>query len=187
MDLPRGHDSVLVVIDVQDRLVQAMPPKVSPGNIGRMKKLLIAARILGIPRLYTEQYPQGLGPTIPAIKEELDGAPRFEKLCFSSFDCAPFQEELHRLSRSQVILCGIEAHVCVLQTAFALKGAGFSPWVVEDAVLSRFKEDFQSACHLMRSAGIPLLTTEIIIFGWLRGADHPNFRELSRLLKERDS
>lgn len=184
--LPEAQDSLLLVIDVQDRLAQAMPPKVAPGSIARMKKLLIASRMLEIPRLYSEQYPQGLGKTLPVLQEELKDAPRFEKLSFSCLECTPLKEELLKLSRRSVVLCGIEAHVCVLQTAVHLYELGFTPYVVEDAVLSRFKEDYLSALNLFRQLGIRTLSTEIVIFSWLKGADHPRFRELSRLLKERE-
>lgn len=184
--LPLPNDSLLLVIDVQDRLAQAMPPKVAEGNIRRIKKLLIAARELKIPRLYSEQYPQGLGPTLPVLKAELSDAPRFEKLTFSCLDCPSLRQEILKHSRRNVVLAGIEAHVCVLQTALAIQEVGLTPWVVKDALLSRFKEDYLSALAFMQQRGIPMVTTEIIIFGWLRGADHPSFREMSRLLKERD-
>ena len=184
--LPFRDHSFLVVIDVQERLAQAMPAKYAGGNLARVQKLIQGARTLGVPVLYTEQYPKGLGPTLPAVRELLADTPRFEKTCFSCLEHPPFMEAVQSLGRNQAVLVGIEAHVCVLQTAVQFQEKGFSPFVVRDAVLSRFSSDYQAALDYLHLLRIPTPTAEIVLFSWLGGADQPGFKEISRLVKERD-
>src|SRR5450755_1269985 len=139
--LARAADSVLVIIDFQERLAAAMSPAVRDGVIQTIRLLLGAATRLGIPTLVTEQYTKGLGPTSAQVAEMLPvNTPRFEKTCFSCAGAAPFAAALERSGRTQAILAGMEAHVCVLQSALDLLTLRQEVFVVEDACCSRSQQ-----------------------------------------------
>ncbi len=182
--LARANDSVLVIVDLQQRLAAAMPPAVLAAVIRNVRLLLQAAARLGIPALVTEQYSQGLGPTIPPVAGMLPSAvPRFEKTCFSCAATAPFAAALEKTGRAQVILTGMEAHVCVLQSALELRPLHQAVFVVEDACCSRNQAHHANAMHRLRAAGVSVTNTESIVFEWLRDARHEHFKELSALLR----
>jgi len=164
--------SLLLLVDMQERLVPAMAGAAEvTANCGI---LLRAAGALGVPVLATEQYPKGLGPTVPELA---DLAPRrLEKLEFSAYANPRIRDELRRVERRQVVLCGIEAHVCVLQTGLELLEAGFQVWVAADAVASRRPESREVALHRLGRAGATLITAEMALFEWLRSAEAPEFR-----------
>jgi nicotinamidase-related amidase len=173
--LARAGASALVVIDLQERLAAAMPmrePVVRATGI-----LLEAAARLDIPVLVSEQYPKGLGATVMELACKLpEGTPRIEKTCFSACAALP-------LTRPQVVLTGMEAHVCVLQTALELLAAGREVFVVSDAVCSRTEANYSNALARMQAAGIIVTNTESVIFEWLRDAAHEHFRALSKLIR----
>jgi len=173
--LTRAADSALVVIDVQERLAAVMPAReavVSAAGI-----LLEAATRLDIPVLLTEQYPQGLGVTVPELVAKLpEGATKIEKTSFSACGVLP-------LIRRQVVLAGMEAHVCVLQTALELAAAGREVFVAADAICSRTEANYRNALARMQAAGIILTNTESVIFEWLRDAAHEQFRVLAKLIR----
>jgi len=182
--LGKAEDSCLLVIDIQTRLTAAMPVKV----LDRLKRnatlLITAARTLSIPVLATQQYPQGLGPLEPQISEVLPPDCRhYEKTCFSCAGAAGFMRELGTLGRKQVILAGIEAHVCILQTAIDLKNAGYDAFVVIDAVSSRQRDNYENAIVRLQQAGIICCNTESIIFEWLRDARHEHFKIIAAMIK----
>jgi nicotinamidase-related amidase len=182
--LARGADSVLVIIDLQERLAAAMEPAALAGVVRNVRILLRAAAALGVPVLATEQYPKGLGPTAPEVAEMLPGGTgRIEKTCFSCSGAEAFSEALHASGRAQAILAGMEAHVCVLQSALELRGAGREVFVVEDACCSRRRENHANAMARMRAAGVVVTNTESVAFEWLRDARHPQFKAISALLR----
>lgn len=175
--------AVLVVIDVQEKLCLAMDEKV----LGKLSKnigiLLESAHELNVPILITEQYVKGLGATLPALKEKAVDAPCFEKMTFSSCGCNDFMEKLKQTGRTQVIVTGMETHVCVLQTVIELRDAGFEVHVVKDAVMSRCKRNWQTAMEAMTLAGAVPTCTESVVFQMLRVAGTESFKKLSRLVR----
>lgn len=182
--LARAADSVLVIIDLQERLAAAMNPAVRASVIRNVRILLGAATRLGVPTLVTEQYSKGLGPTAAPVVEMLpEGTPRLEKTCFSCVGAAAFSTALEQSGRTQVILAGMEAHVCVLQSALELQAARHDVFVVEDACCSRNQEHHANAMHRLRAAGVVATNTESVVFEWLRDARHEHFKEVSALLR----
>jgi nicotinamidase-related amidase len=173
-------DTGLLVIDAQEKLMEIVHEKVRV--IWNIRRLLDAAKTLGVPIRATEQYPDKLSPTIPELKDRIGKAP--DKKCFSACVCNEIFEEWARDARDRVLLCGIETHVCVLQTAFDLTAAGFTVYVAVDAVSSRHSIDHDTALRRMSSAGIVLTTTEAAMFEWCRTADAPEFKQISALAKE---
>ena len=182
--LANANDSVLVIIDLQERLAAAMSPAVRGGVIRNARLLLEAARRLVIPTLVTEQYPKGLGPTAAQVAEMFPGGtPRFEKTCFSCAGAASFSAALNQSGRPQVILAGMEAHVCVLQSALDLLAVHHGVFVVEDACCSRNQEHHANAMHRLRAAGVWVTNTESVVFEWLRDARQEHFKAMSALLR----
>ncbi len=180
--LLRSADSVLAIIDIQEKF---RPTIAGIDALIRRTEILARAAIrLGVPVLATEQYPKALGATVPEIKRWLpDSQAYLPKMCFSSAACDPFREGLAATGRKQVVLAGIETHVCVLQTALELAAAGYSVFVVEDAVSSRSTADRQVALERMSRHGVERITTEMAVFEWLRQAGTPDFKELQALIK----
>lgn len=179
-----ADNSILVVIDIQERLTAAMPARVLERLKYNSTILLKAAGNLSIPVLATLQYPKGLGPMIPSVSDLLPADTRiFEKTCFSSLDAEGFNEELDKSARKQVILLGVEAHICVLQTAMGLQDAGYQVFVAMDAICSRHRENYENALARLQQAGITTSNTESIVYEWLRDARHEHFKGISALIK----
>jgi nicotinamidase-related amidase len=179
LKLDRGR-AALAVIDVQEAFRPAVLDfdRVA-ANIG---VLVQGARVLGLPVLVTEQYPTGLGETVPEVAQHLDGVERLEKTSFSAVGADGFQAALPDM-RDQVLLCGIEAHVCVNQTAEDLLGAGHEVHVVGDAVTSRTAENRDLGLRKMERSGAVLTSVETALFELLREAGTPEFKEIQRLIK----
>ncbi len=179
MKLDRGR-AALAVIDVQE----AFRPAVLDFDrvIANVAVLVQGARILGVPVLVTEQYPRGLGGTVPEVAEHLEGVPRIEKVCFSALDADGFPAALED-ERDQVVLCGIEAHVCVNQTAEDLLATGREVHVVRDAVSSRTIENRELGLHKMEHSGAASTSVETALFELLRRAGTPEFKEVQALVK----
>lgn len=182
--LCRAENSCLVVIDVQTHLTAAMPAKV----LSRLKRnsimLIKAAGLLSIPVFATAQYPKGLGPLDPDIIEVLpENSSHFEKTCFSCADAKNFIEELNNLGRKQVILLGLEAHICVLQTAIDLLAAGYNVFVVIDAMCSRQRENYEAALQRMWQSGVIICNAESVLFEWLKDSNHEHFKILSAMVR----
>ena len=182
--LCNADNSCLVIIDIQTRLTSAMPIKV----LARLKRniniLLQGANKLSIPVLTTEQYPKGLGPTEPEVVDLLpEHTLKFEKTCFSCSGAEQFLQQLEKTGRKQVIIVGIEAHVCVLQTAIQLIDEGYQVFVAGDGICSRHRENYEASLKRMSNANIVICNTESILFEWLRDANHEHFKELSRLVQ----
>jgi nicotinamidase-related amidase len=176
-------EAVLIIIDVQEGLMKTMDQEIGRNVTRNIQTLLIIAKEMAIPILITEQYPKGLGKTIPDIKMELGSIPPIEKLTFSCCGVETFNEKLDRLGRRQVILSGIETHVCVLQTANDLIQKGYEVHVVADAVCSKRKLDWETGLRWMEKKGAMISTTEAIAFQLMKEAGTEEFKRLSKLFK----
>jgi len=174
---------VIVVTDVQERLFGAMDAERRDEMIRNLKILLATARRLGAPVVVTEQYPKGLGRTLPELRVLLDDAPAIEKTAFSACGAVGFATRLRVLDAAPVILTGIEAHVCVLLTALDLLARGVSVAIVADAVCSRRVASMDLGLTQARQAGAVVTSTETVVFQLLGSADTEAFREISKLLK----
>jgi nicotinamidase-related amidase len=182
--LCRTADSVLVLIDTQTRLMAAMPPGDRERLLRSASLLLRAAATLNIPVIHTEQYPRGLGQTEPALLPYIPATARyFEKVHFSCCGVEGFMGALQELGRDQVILAGVEAHVCVLQTAIGLHAPERRVFVVADGVCSRSPEHAANALARLQQAGIIVSNSESVLFEWLVHSRHEHFRTLSGLLR----
>jgi nicotinamidase-related amidase len=174
----------LTVVDTQTKLAAAMPPAERDEVVHNTAILLQAASLLSVPVLLTEQYPKGLGRTEAALIQHLPPAtPVIEKTCFSCCGAADFMEAVRHNRRNQIILAGMEAHVCVLQTALGLSAQGLQIFVVEDAVCSRRSENKTNALARLRQAGIVVTNTESVLFEWLRDANHEHFKTISAFIR----
>jgi len=176
-----AENSVLVVVDIQGKLAQIMYER--DALFTNVKKMIRGALVLGVPIIWVEQNPQGLGPTVPEIKELLAGLSPLEKFSFSCYREKRFVDRLESLGRRQVLLAGIEAHVCVYQTAMDLLGAGYEVQVVADAVSSRTRENKEIALTKMRDLGAVMTSTESALFELLRVAKGPKFKEILQIVK----
>ncbi len=175
--------AVLVVIDVQEKLCAAMDQDALRQLSRNAGILLESAKELAVPVIFTEQYVKGLGPTLAELKERMPAAPVHEKLTFSSCGNEAFVKQLKASGRTQVIVCGMETHVCVLQTVIDLLGDGLVVHVVKDAVMSRNSDNKQTAMEAMALAGAVPTSTETVVFQLLKIAGTDSFRKLSRLVK----
>jgi len=179
----KREQAVLIVIDVQDVLMKKMDQEIGENVIRNIQTLLAFAKEMAIPILITEQYPKGLGKTVPEIKMEMGSILPIEKVSFSCCGTETFNGQLNQSGRKQVILTGIETHVCVLQTADDLIQKGYGVQVVADAICSRRKLDWEIGLRWMEKGGAMISTTEIIAFQLLKEAGTEEFRGLSKLLK----
>ena len=170
-----------LLVDMQERLLPAMSD--ADDVLKRAVILAKAARILGLPMTVSEQYPRGLGHTVQPLKDEIGNAPVYEKLEFSCWKNAPLREHLAGTGRKQVVVAGIEAHVCVLQSAIDLKDAGFDVFTVADAVSSRSDRSRDLAASRLRHAGIAVVNTEMVVFEALGVAGSAEFKTLSALIR----
>ncbi len=171
----------LVVVDVQGKLAQLMHAKeVLFKNI---QILIQAAQILNIPILWCQQCPAALGPTVPEIAELLAGNEPVNKFAFSCCGDEAFNARLNELARNQVLLCGIETHVCIYQTAIDLLAKGFRVDIPADAVSSRTLDNKQIAIRRMAGMGVNITSVEMALFELLRTAEHPKFRQVAKLMK----
>jgi nicotinamidase-related amidase len=185
---PRGRaDSQLLVVDVQDRLIHSMPARWLQGNIARMAKLTRAARALEIPVHVTEQAPTSLGRTMEWIRRELpDDQPYLEKQAFSCWHVPTVRAAIESAGRPHVVICGMETHICVLQTARDLLAGGYAVSVVRDAVLSRNDIDYHTGIELAAGAGALATSFETILYEWMEAAGTPAFKAISGLTRDRD-
>lgn len=177
-----ADQTLLITIDIQDRLLPAIH---DGARVQRNAAILLqAANILQIPALLTEQYPKGLGRTVPQIRAAAGDSPMLEKVHFSAWGDDAIRAHIQGLQRPSVVITGVEAHVCVLQTALDMAAAGYRVAVVTDAISSRHPDSAMVARDRMADAGITLATTEMCIFEWLGTASHPAFKALSALIKQ---
>jgi nicotinamidase-related amidase len=171
----------VLLVDVQERLLPAMA---NAEEVAANAALVLhAAQALGVPVTVSEQYPQGLGPTVPALRQAAGGDEPFAKIEFSCLKNAAIAERLRGLGRRQLVVAGVEAHVCVLQSVIDARDEGFEVFVVADATGSRKPESRERALARMAAAGAQVVTAEMAVFEWLERADSPRFRELSKLVR----
>jgi len=177
-----GHGALLVV-DLQEKLLASMEDR--EPVVANAVRLVRAAELLGIPVASTEQYPQGLGPSVA----ELAGlvAHRWPKTTFHCCAVPQFLELLYGRQIRHVTVAGIEAHVCVAQTALELMNLGFRVQVPADAVASRHRVDREFALRRLERAGVVVSTTEAVLFEWTEKSDRPEFKAISALIKARDA
>ncbi len=171
----------LVVVDVQGKLAQLMQGK--QALFKNIQILIKAAKILNIPILWCQQCPDALGPTVPEIAQLLTDNEPINKSAFSCCGAEQFNSKLNGLARHQILLCGIETHVCIYQTAVDLLRKGFDVNVIADAVSSRTLENKQIAINRMAAEGINISCTEMALFELLRTAEHLQFKQIVKLIK----
>ena len=181
----RRDRSQLLVIDVQERLLPAVQNP--DGVVAICRRMMQAARRLGMPVTVSEQYPRGIGQTVEPLRAEADGGtPVLHKMHFSCMREEPLRDRLHSLraqGRNQAVLAGIEAHVCVMQTALDLIAAGFETFIIADGVSSRALESRDLALHRLQQAGAVIANSEMAVFEWLELAGTPEFKDLLPLVK----
>ena len=173
-------DSALLVVDVQEKLVAAMGA--AERIVWNVRRLITGANELGLPVMTSEQYPQGLGPTVPELAARLG-----QRLAKVHFSCRALPElfgDLRPRGIEKLLVCGIETHVCIQQTVLDLLADGWRMYVAVDAVGSRFEIDHQVALRRMESSGAVLTTTEAALFEWCEAAGTAEFKEISRLVRE---
>lgn len=174
-------DCCLIIVDVQGKLARLMHDKET--LFKNIRVLIQSAKILNIPILWCQQVPAALGPTVPEISELLTGLEPVNKSCFSCCLSDEFNRKLNALGRKQILLCGIETHVCIYQTAVDLLANGFQVDVITDAVSSRTLDNKQIALNRIAALGAKLTSTEMALFEVLRTADHPQFKQIAKLVK----
>ncbi len=179
MMLMKKTDSLLLIIDVQERLAPAMdnPREVING----CATLLGVAQELGVPCVISEQYPQGLGQTMVDLRNELaPDSTYFPKIEFSCWQNEKIAQEIKKHNKKQIIIAGVETHICVVQTAIDLKNAGYDVFVVSNACSSRNQLNHVLGLQRLMHSGVEVVNTEMVIFEWLEKAGSPEFKTISR-------
>ncbi len=178
-ELMSPGDTALLVVDVQEKLVPVIADHHRViWNIGR---LIDGAKILGLPVIGTEQYPKGLGPTIAELADRIGPMP--SKLTFSCGGCPGLFDNLESQGIHNILVCGMECHVCVQQTVLDLLAAGWRVYLAVDAIGSRFECDYRTALSRMDSSGAVLTTTEAALFEWCQQAGTPEFKQISQIVR----
>lgn len=179
-ELMSAGDTALLVVDVQEKLIPAIANHERiVWNIGR---LIDGAKVLGVPVAATEQYPKGLGPTVPELAQRLGEVP--SKLTFSCGGCPDVFRQLEERGIHKLLVAGIECHVCVQQTVLDLLAAAWRIYIPVDAVGSRNELDYHTALRRMESSGATLTTTEAALFEWCDAAGTPEFKQISQLVRQ---
>lgn len=180
----KQNNCCALIVDFQERLMPAMHGKEE--LLKNTVKLVKGLSLLEVPMLITEQYPKGLGSTLPEISEAAKGSPIIEKTSFSALesdDVLGHLEQLEQLGRKQVLICGIEAHICVLQTALQLLKKDFQPIFVTDCISSRHQTDLMASLMRAEREGVQFVSAEMGLFEMLGSKDHPQFKAISNLIK----
>ena len=181
MNTLSAENSLVLIIDIQERLVAALNKDVIVDNA---VKIASAAKSLGIPVILTEQYPKGLGHTVQQLTDALpDNSEIVEKTYFNALLEDGMLEKIKSYGTKQIVIFGIETHICVHQTASALIEAGFDVYVIKDACASRAKYEFKQGIDAMVANGAKISCVEIALFEWLKGAKNPKFKEVQALIK----
>lgn len=177
----RRDASILLVIDIQEKLAPAIHGL--PSVLTRASALIRAALVLDVPVAFTEQNPEGIGPTLDELRALAPAAPVLEKSHFATTAEPDHLGWVKSLDRPQIIVAGTEAHVCVLQTTLGLRQAGLEPYLVRDAVASRSAHDRDAAISRLAASGVPVVTTEMVLFEWLEKSGTEEFRSVLPLIK----
>lgn len=174
------NDTTLMVIDIQERLVPAMD---MADQVTHNTNILIsAAKEFNMPIVTTEQYPRGLGPTVPALKDHIDPQYLFEKVSFTAYT-EEVKLALKGLKRNKIIITGMETHICVFQTIRDLIANGYEVFIVSDAVCSRTVNNYKNGLNLAEKMGAVVTNTETVLFDLLKKAGTPEFKSISKLIK----
>lgn len=179
--LMNRFDTAVIVVDVQEKLL----PHIADGDemVFNIERILEAANEIQLPVFVSEQYPKGLGHTVSDFGILLDSFPVYEKSMFSIRECEQLWEQLQQRKIKNVLLVGIETHVCVFQSAMDLLANGYDVFVCIDAVGSRHEEDYMTAMQRMETSGVTLVTTEMALFEWCEKAGTPEFKVISKLVQ----
>lgn len=172
------EESILLLIDVQEKLTHFVLNH--EALVERCEWLLKFAQKMDVPILVSEQYPKGLGPTIEQLRPYFTQQECLDKVHFSCMSDTHYVQRLKQYHKKQLVLIGIEAHVCVLQTALEMKEQGFDVFVVVDAVSSRGEQNLKYGLKRMKQEGVHLVTSEMVFFEWIRKAGTPEFKSLSK-------
>ena len=174
-------NTALVLIDIQEKLFQVMHEKEALRT--NLQKLVQGAKALDIPIIWAEQNPKGLGPTIPVLRDLLPDLHPIEKRSFSCCGQAEFVKQLKKIHCEQILVAGIEAHVCVFQTVMDLCGLGYEVQVVQDGVSSRTPENMQIGLERIQEAGVVLTSVEMALFELLKAAEGDEFKQILKIVK----
>ena len=178
----KANETAAIIVDVQEKLMPAMYNEaIVERNVNR---LVSGLQLLEVPMIVTQQYTKGIGMTIPSVIETFgEGFNYMEKTSFGIYGEAPIKEAVDGLGKKNIIVCGTETHVCVLQTCIQLKEAGFQPIMVVDACGSRHEEDRLSGIERAKQEGVIVTTYEALLFELMGGATCPVFRQISKIVK----
>jgi nicotinamidase-related amidase len=179
-ELMNREDTAVLVVDAQEKFLAVV--RDSNRIVWNIRRLIDAARLLGMPIAAMEQYPEKLGHLAPELRQRLEHVS--SKLAFSACHCGEVFEHWRDDGKLRVLVCGIETHVCIMQTALDLAANGFEPYVAVDAVGTRYAIDHEIALRRMDSAGVVMTTTEAAMFEWCGTAGTPEFKQISALVKE---
>jgi len=184
VNILEAGDAALVVIDVQEKMLSAVTSAPTDVILDKIRRLIGTAKVLDLPIVFTEQYPKGLGATSSLVREALprELKPIVKTTCSCWRDPA-FRDAVQATGREQVIVAGLETHVCVQQTALDLLRVDYAVFVAADAVGSRFPYDTEISLMRMRRAGVEISTAESLIFELIERCDHPKFKDILQLVK----
>lgn len=177
----KKENTVFVAIDLQERLLPSMAEKEEVTEV--CVRLARGIKALGVPAIVTQQYTKGLGATVEPFADALGEYTLIEKTDFSAMGVPEFEDALKATGRKSVVLCGVEAHVCVLETAIDLLEAGYNVFIVRDGVSSRKESDKECAMARAAAAGAAIVTYESVLFEMIGGAKAPGFKEISAIVK----
>ena len=181
MNTLSAENSLVLIIDIQERLVASLDKDIV---VSKAVKIASAAKAMSIPVLVTEQYPKGLGHTVPQLKSVLpQDTETVEKISFNALLEEGMLERIKSYNKKQIVIFGIETHICVHQTAAALLEEGFEVYVIKDACASRNKYEFKQGIDIMQQNGAKISCVEIALFEWLKSAKNPKFKEIQALIK----
>lgn len=175
--------SLLFIVDIQERLLPSIPVEARNRLLNATTLLVEAAKLYSVPITVSEQYPKGLGPTVESLAVLVEPLNPYAKTEFSGWRNEPIATALNDMKPQSVIICGIEAHICVLQTALDLIDQGYNVHIASDAIASRDPANYSIAKSLMRDAGAVISSSETIAFQWAKQAGTPEFKALSKLVR----
>jgi len=175
------QNSLLLIIDMQEKLLNAVYNKFELSK--KVEILAMSANTLEIPCIITEQYPKGLGSTVGIVKDNLTAAKYFEKTQFNAISNDDISQKLIEYEKKQIIIAGIETHICVRQTAYGLLKSDYDVSIINDCCSSRSEDEHKSGIALMKDEGCFIKTLEIVLFELLKDSKHPKFKEIQALIK----
>ena len=181
-NLMEAANTLITIIDVQTKLVRVIENQAA--MTWNIRRLIDASVILGVKRIYTEQNPEKLGDTISLLGKNIEYVP-YKKMSFNCFASNQIVKDIEQMGVRSIVLCGVETHVCVQQTALEMMANGYIVYIAIDAVGSRNRIDHEISIKRLQSAGVIISTTESIIFEWCHRADRDEFKEISNLIKQK--